>query len=196
MSQNLNIYTDAWIRELCGVKKGLNERIDEGMLQWFGHVERLERDRIAKRVYVWKCAGSCSLGRPWKRLIYTVKGCLKKGGLDIRQDRRMVQDRSEWQGFVRGNAWGIAGGMNPWTWQDATAIWSPWSVEVHLWLSLQLKGHKGENLLFFFSFLFYWGSFHGMMCASPAVAGGGDCLINKYILHILKNKLINIIQIT
>ena len=36
------------IRELCGVKKGLDERIDEGVLRWFGHVERMERDRIAK----------------------------------------------------------------------------------------------------------------------------------------------------
>ena len=24
------------IRELCGVRKGLNERIDEGVLRWFG----------------------------------------------------------------------------------------------------------------------------------------------------------------
>ena len=38
---------NAQIRELYGVKKGLHERIDEGMLQWFGHVERIERDRIA-----------------------------------------------------------------------------------------------------------------------------------------------------
>ena len=32
---------NAWIREFCGVKKG----IDEGVLQWFSHVEN---DRIAK----------------------------------------------------------------------------------------------------------------------------------------------------
>ena len=37
----------AWIRELCGVKEGLDERIDEGALRWFGHVEGMERDRIA-----------------------------------------------------------------------------------------------------------------------------------------------------
>ena len=39
------------------------------------------RDRIAKRD--------------------TVKECLKKRGLDVWQTRRMVQDRSEWWGFVR-----------------------------------------------------------------------------------------------
>ena len=34
---------------------------------------------------------------------------LRKRVLDVRQARRIVQDRSEWSGFVRGNAWGIAG---------------------------------------------------------------------------------------
>ena len=46
---------NAWIRELCRVKKGLDERIDKGVLQGFDHVERMERDRIAKRVYVGEC---------------------------------------------------------------------------------------------------------------------------------------------
>ena len=41
---------NARIRELCGVRKSLDERIDEGVLQWFSHVERIERDSIAKRV--------------------------------------------------------------------------------------------------------------------------------------------------
>ena len=31
------------MRELCGVRKGLDERI-EGVLRWFGHVERMERE--------------------------------------------------------------------------------------------------------------------------------------------------------
>ena len=44
----------ARIGELCRVKKGLDERID-GVLQWFGHVERMERNWIAKRVYVGVC---------------------------------------------------------------------------------------------------------------------------------------------
>ena len=32
----------------------------------FCHVERMENERIVKRVYVRECAGSCSVGRPWK----------------------------------------------------------------------------------------------------------------------------------
>ena len=63
-----------------------------------------ENGRIAKRVYVRECAGSHSVGRSLKKWIDTVKDCLKKRGLDVRQARRMVHNRSVWQGFVRGNA--------------------------------------------------------------------------------------------
>ena len=56
-------------------------------------MKRMENDMIAKRVYVEGCARSRSVGRPWKRWIDTVKKCLKKRGLHVRQARRMVQDR-------------------------------------------------------------------------------------------------------
>ena len=39
---------NARIWELCGVNRGLDEMIDESVLRWFGHVERMERDRIAR----------------------------------------------------------------------------------------------------------------------------------------------------
>ena len=47
------------------------------------------------REYVGECAGSRLVGRPRKRWDYTVKECLGKRGLDVRQTRRIVQDRSE-----------------------------------------------------------------------------------------------------
>ena len=43
---------NARIRQLCGVMKGVDEKIEEGVLKWSGHVERMENYRIAKRVYV------------------------------------------------------------------------------------------------------------------------------------------------
>ena len=63
------------------------------------------------REYVRECAGNRLVGRPQKRWIDTVKDCLRKRGLDVRQARRMVQDRCECQGFVRGNAWVVAQGI-------------------------------------------------------------------------------------
>ena len=38
---------NARIRQLCGVTKDVDEKIDEGVLRWFGHVERMENGRIA-----------------------------------------------------------------------------------------------------------------------------------------------------
>ena len=58
----------------------------------------MDNDRIAKRVYV-ECAGSHSVCKQRNRWFDTVKECLKKRDLDVRQERRMIQDKSEWQGF-------------------------------------------------------------------------------------------------
>ena len=66
--------SNAWIREMCGVKKGLDEKIDEGVLRWCGHVERMERDRIVKRIYLGECAGSRSVCEP-----LTLTRCLSCG---------------------------------------------------------------------------------------------------------------------
>ena len=50
--------------------KGVDKMIDEGVLQWFGDVERMGNDRIAKRFYVGESAGSRSgLGCGRNRLI-------------------------------------------------------------------------------------------------------------------------------
>ena len=71
--RRVNKVLNAQIRELWGVSKGINKRID-GVHQWFSHVERMENDRIPKRGYV----GSRSVSRPWKRWIDIVKECLKE----------------------------------------------------------------------------------------------------------------------
>ena len=52
--------------QFCVVTNGVNKKIDEGVLRWFDHVERMEEDSIAKRVYVGEC-GSRSVGRTRKR---------------------------------------------------------------------------------------------------------------------------------
>ena len=76
---------------MCGITKGVDERIDEGVLRWSGRVERMENDTTAKRFYVGECAGNRSLGWPRKRWIDTLKECLKKRGWDIRS---LVNTRS------------------------------------------------------------------------------------------------------
>ena len=58
---------NARITELCGVMKAVDERTDKGALRWFGHIERMEKDGNAKRIYIGGCAGSQLLGKPQKR---------------------------------------------------------------------------------------------------------------------------------
>ena len=48
-----------------------------------------------------------------------MKDCLRKRGLDDRQVRGMVDNGSEWQEFMRWNAWSITQVMNLQLWQDA-----------------------------------------------------------------------------
>ena len=55
------------IRGLCGVKKGVNERINESTLRWFGHVERMDDSRLVKRMYSGECAGNRPAVRPKKK---------------------------------------------------------------------------------------------------------------------------------
>ena len=47
----MDVVLNARIRELYGVAKVVNESV----LRWFGHIERMEKDRIAERVYVGRC---------------------------------------------------------------------------------------------------------------------------------------------
>src|SRR5678815_4290715 len=50
------------MRVLCGVKKGVNERINENMLRWSGHVERMNDSRLVKRMYSASVLGIDRLG--------------------------------------------------------------------------------------------------------------------------------------
>ena len=76
-------------------------------------MEREWRGIGLPRIYVGVCVGSRSVGRPRKRWTDTAKVCLRKRGLDVRQARRMVQNRYDRWGFLRGNALGVAWAMRP-----------------------------------------------------------------------------------
>ena len=64
--------------------KGVDKKVDEGVLEWFDNVKRMEKDRIAKRVNVGESAGSRLVGRPRKRWIDTMEDYLKKRSFDVR----------------------------------------------------------------------------------------------------------------
>ena len=52
------------ITELCGAPKRVDETIDKSVLRWFGHIERMGSDKIAKTVCVGESGGSFLVGQP------------------------------------------------------------------------------------------------------------------------------------
>ena len=62
----------------------------------------MENNRFTKSVYIER-VDSRSVGSPRKRWIDIVNDCLRIKGLDVRQTKRMVQDRSECMGRKPGD---------------------------------------------------------------------------------------------
>jgi hypothetical protein len=52
------------IREIMEVEKTILERIEQKHLQWYGHVKRMENDRLPKIIMEWEAEGSRRKGTP------------------------------------------------------------------------------------------------------------------------------------
>ena len=85
------------IRRRCGKKVSVSQRIDQGVLRWFGHVERMGDERMAKRVYESDVRGVRRRGRPRKCWMDGVKEVLARKGLNIQEAKVSIQDRNEWR---------------------------------------------------------------------------------------------------
>src|SRR5678815_2775171 len=69
------------IIELCGVKKEVNERINESTSRWFGHVERMDDSRLVKRMY-----SGC--------LLYTSDAADERSSVDL-GGRRIIKKKKK-----------------------------------------------------------------------------------------------------
>ena len=61
------------IRRMCGKNVSVNQRMDQGVLRWFGQVERMGNERLVKRVYDSEVRGVRRRGRPRKSWMDGVK---------------------------------------------------------------------------------------------------------------------------
>merc|ERR1712002_999779 len=80
------------IRVMCGKNVGVSERMDQGVLRWFGHVVRMGYERLVKRVYDSEVRGVRRRGRPRKSWMNGVNETLKRKGLNIQEAKDSVQD--------------------------------------------------------------------------------------------------------
>ena len=65
--RRVNRVRNALIRERCGCKLRVLERIERNVLKWFGYVERMEEKRLVKRVYRANVEVNKGRGRPQRR---------------------------------------------------------------------------------------------------------------------------------
>ena len=77
-------------------------KCESGVLRWFGYVERMEDERMAKRVYESNVRGVRRRGRPRKCWMDGVKEVLARKGLNIQEAKVSLQDRNEWHCICRG----------------------------------------------------------------------------------------------
>ena len=85
-----------WKLRKCGKNVIVSQRIDQGVLKWFGHVERMGDERMTKRVYESNVRGR-RRGRTRKCWMDGVKEVLaRKGlGLNIQEVKVSMQDSIE-----------------------------------------------------------------------------------------------------
>ena len=94
--------SNAEIRRRCGKYVSVGQKMDQSVLRWFGHVERMGNDRMAKRVYESDIRGTRRRGRPRKSWLNGVREILGRKGLNIQEAKVSVHDRSAWRNICRG----------------------------------------------------------------------------------------------
>ena len=87
------------VRERTGVRKELADRVDTNVLRWFGHVERMDDERLLKKVVNARVDGRGARGRPRFGWMEGVKKALKNR-MDVGEARQRARNRNEWRRMV------------------------------------------------------------------------------------------------
>ena len=88
------------VRARTGVRRELAARVDMNVLRWFGHVERMDNERLLKKVMNAKVDGRSARGRPRFGWMDGVKRALNDRGMDIRETSERARNRNEWRMIV------------------------------------------------------------------------------------------------
>ena len=88
------------VRARTGVRRELAARVDMNVLRWFGHVERMDNERLLKKVMNAKVDGRSARGRPRFGWMDGVKRALNDRRMDIREASERARNRNEWRMIV------------------------------------------------------------------------------------------------
>ena len=81
------------VHRRAGIERELASRADERALRWFGHVERMDECRMARRVLMAEVSGGRVRGRPRLGWMDGVKVALGNRGITVEAARQCAKDR-------------------------------------------------------------------------------------------------------
>ena len=100
-----------WVRQECDVKESIKVKTKRNLLRWFGHMERMNDERLTKKVYCAKVDGCRRRGRPrkvWMDQICEIanewdiqshdkrRACMKKI-MTLNEMKEVCKDRKKWR---------------------------------------------------------------------------------------------------
>ena len=88
------------MRRRAGIERELASRADQRVLRWFGHVERMDEYRLARKVLMAELSGGRVQGRPRLGWMDGVKVALGNRGMMIEASRLCTKDHKEWRALV------------------------------------------------------------------------------------------------
>ena len=88
------------VRRRAGIKRELASRADQRVLRWFGHVERIDDYRMARRVLMTEVSGERERTRPRLGWMDGVKVALGNRGMTVEAARQCAKDRKAWRALI------------------------------------------------------------------------------------------------
>ena len=85
------------VRRRAEIERELASRADQRVLRWFGHAERMDDYRMARRVLMAEVTGERVRGRPRLGWMYGVKVSVGNRGMTVEAARQCAKDRKEWR---------------------------------------------------------------------------------------------------
>ena len=89
------------VRRRAGVREDMAARVDKSVLRWFGHLERMDENRLVRKIWKSEVDGKCVRGRPNMRWMDGVKRALYDRGISVEEARVSALKRNEWRAIVR-----------------------------------------------------------------------------------------------
>jgi hypothetical protein len=91
-------------REELGVDETIIEKIRKRRLRWFGHVRRMDEQRLPNAALHGHVEGKRSRGRQRKTWMDNIKEDLKEKGTSLAEIGETIRSREVWRNFIKASS--------------------------------------------------------------------------------------------